>query len=72
MTVLWAKELSQHGIRVAGIAPGFTATEMVVLLRDDVKDKFVKSIPIRRLLSLPKCLMEFCLSSKMITLPAVC
>ena len=48
MTVLWAQELAQHGIRVAGVAPGFTATEMVVSLRDDIKEKFVKSIPIRR------------------------
>ena len=48
MTVLWAKELAKHGIRVAGVAPGFTATEMVVSLRDDVKEKFVKSIPLRR------------------------
>ncbi|MBS1256103.1 MAG: 3-oxoacyl-[acyl-carrier-protein] reductase FabG [Deltaproteobacteria bacterium] len=48
MTVLWAQELAQHGIRVAGVAPGFTATEMVVSLRDDIKEKFVKSIPLRR------------------------
>ena len=48
MTVLWAQELAQHGIRVAGVAPGFTATEMVVSLRDDIKEKFVKCIPIRR------------------------
>ena len=48
MTVLWAQELAQHGIRVAGVAPGFTATEMVVSLRDDIKEKFVNSIPIRR------------------------
>ena len=49
MTVLWSQELAQHGIRVAGVAPGFTATEMVVSLRDDIREKFVKSIPIRRL-----------------------
>jgi len=48
MTVLWAQELSQYGIRVAGIAPGFTATEMVVSLREDIKEKFTKSIPLRR------------------------
>ncbi len=48
MTVLWAQELAQHGIRVAAIAPGFTATEMVVSLRDDIKENFVKSIPLRR------------------------
>ena len=48
MTVLWAQELAQYGIRVAGIAPGFTATEMVVSLRDEIKEKFTKSIPLRR------------------------
>ena len=48
MTVLWAQELAQHGIRVAGIAPGFTATEMVVSLREDIKEKFMKSVPLRR------------------------
>jgi 3-oxoacyl-[acyl-carrier protein] reductase len=48
MTVLWAQELAQYGIRVAGIAPGFTATEMVVSLRDDIKEKFTNSIPLRR------------------------
>ncbi|MCH2271414.1 MAG: SDR family NAD(P)-dependent oxidoreductase [SAR324 cluster bacterium] len=48
MTVLWAQELAQHGIRVAAIAPGFTATEMVVSLRVDIKEKFTKSIPLRR------------------------
>src|SRR5579884_3234329 len=29
MTVTWAKELARHGIRVAGIAPGFSDTRMV-------------------------------------------
>ena len=48
MTVLWAQELAPYGIRVAGIAPGFTATEMVVSLRDDIKEKFTKSIPLSR------------------------
>ena len=48
MTVLWAQELAHYGIRVAGIAPGFTATEMVVSLREDIKEKFTNSIPLRR------------------------
>ena len=48
MTVLWAKELAQHNIRVGAIAPGFTATEMVVSLREEVKTKFTESIPLRR------------------------
>ena len=48
MTVLWAKELAQHNIRVGAIAPGFTATEMVVSLREEVQTKFTESIPLRR------------------------
>ena len=48
MTVLWAKELAQHNIRVGAIAPGFTATKMVVSLREEVKTKFTESIPLRR------------------------
>jgi len=49
MTVLWAQELAQYGIRVAAIAPGFTATEMVVSLREEIKENFIKNIPLRRL-----------------------
>ena len=48
MTVLWAKELAQYDIRVAAVAPGFTATEMVMKLREDVKQKFTSSVPLRR------------------------
>ena len=48
MTVLWAKELAQYEIRVGAVAPGFTATEMVMSLRDDVKEKFTASVPLRR------------------------
>ena len=48
MTVLWAKELAQYDIRVAAVAPGFTATEMVMSLRDEVKNKFTSSVPLQR------------------------
>ncbi len=48
MTVLWAKELAQYGIRVCAVAPGFTATEMVLSLREDVKEKFTSSVPLKR------------------------
>ena len=48
MTVLWAKELAQYEIRVGAMAPGFTATEMVMSLRDDVKEKFTATVPLRR------------------------
>ena len=48
MTVLWAKELAQYEIRVGAVAPGFTATEMVMSLREDVKENFTASVPLRR------------------------
>lgn len=50
LTATWAKELSPLGIRVAGVAPGFTETESTkqalseALLRD-----VTKRIPLRRL-----------------------
>ena len=49
MTVLWAKELAQYDIRVAAVAPGFTATEMVKTLREDVKQKIIDQVPLKRL-----------------------
>ena len=48
MTVSLAKELARYGIRVAAIAPGYTATEMVLAMREDVQDKVKKTIPLRR------------------------
>ncbi|BBC71932.1 3-hydroxyacyl-CoA dehydrogenase [Altererythrobacter sp. B11] len=35
LTLVWARDLSRHGIRVNGIAPGFMATPMVAMLPDD-------------------------------------
>lgn len=49
MTVTWAKELARHGIRVAGIAPGFSDTRMVARMNPKVRDKLVAMIPARRL-----------------------
>lgn len=48
MTVALAKELARHQIRVAAIAPGYTATEMVMAMREDVQEKVKKTIPLRR------------------------
>lgn len=48
MTVALAKELARYGIRVAAIAPGYTATEMVMAMREDVQDKVKATIPLRR------------------------
>lgn len=49
MTVTWAKELSQYGIRSAAIAPGFINTEMVAKMPEKVIDKVVAQIPVGRL-----------------------
>jgi 3-oxoacyl-[acyl-carrier protein] reductase len=49
MTVTMAKELSQYGIRVAAIAPGYINTEMCATIRQDVLDKIIKNVPMSRL-----------------------
>ncbi len=49
MTVTWAKELSRYGIRCAGIAPGFIATEMVKGMKPEALEKMAGMIPLKRL-----------------------
>ena len=49
MTVTWAKELARHGIRVAGIAPGFSETRMTGQMPPKIRDRIVAAIPLRRL-----------------------
>ena len=49
MTVTWAKELARYGIRCAGVAPGFIATEMVASMKPEALDKMTAGIPLRRL-----------------------
>ncbi|MBP2233252.1 3-oxoacyl-[acyl-carrier protein] reductase [Azospirillum agricola] len=49
MTVVWAKELASHGIRVAAIAPGFCDTRLVAAIPTTVRDRIVSAIPLRRL-----------------------
>jgi 3-oxoacyl-[acyl-carrier protein] reductase len=49
MTVTWAKELSRYGIRSAGIAPGFIATEMVQSMKPEALEKMANMIPLKRL-----------------------
>lgn len=48
MTVTWAKELARHQIRVAGIAPGFSETQMVGNMKSDIQDNIRKQIPLGR------------------------
>ena len=48
LTVALAKELARSRIRVACIAPGYTATEMVLAMREDMQDKVKSTIPLAR------------------------
>ncbi|NLN95385.1 MAG: 3-oxoacyl-[acyl-carrier-protein] reductase [Bacteroidales bacterium] len=43
-----AQELGSRNIRCNAIAPGFIETDMTARLPQDVKDEWVKSIPLRR------------------------
>lgn len=49
LTVTWAKELARYGIRCAGIAPGFIATEMVAAMKPEALEKLAAQIPLKRL-----------------------
>ena len=41
LTLVWARDLSRHAIRVNGVAPGFMATPMVAMLPPDFADELV-------------------------------
>ena len=42
LTLVWTRDLSQHHIRVMGIAPGFMATPMVGFLPEDLVAELLK------------------------------
>ena len=47
-TVAWAKELSRYGIRFGAIAPGFVDTPILQGMKQEVLDKMLKAVPLRR------------------------
>lgn len=48
MTKTLARELARDGILVNAIAPGFTDTAMVRRIPEEIKEKILKQIPLRR------------------------
>jgi 3-oxoacyl-[acyl-carrier protein] reductase len=49
MTVVWARELARHGIRVGAVAPGFIRTPMVESMRPEILMKVTAAVPLGRL-----------------------
>ncbi|MCG8368980.1 MAG: SDR family oxidoreductase [Proteobacteria bacterium] len=49
MAVVWAREFARYGIRAAAIAPGFIATEMVMAMKPEAREKLTAGIPLRRM-----------------------
>ncbi len=47
-TMSVAKELGSRNVRCNAIAPGFIITDMTGKLSDDVKEQWIKTIPLRR------------------------
>lgn len=50
LTATWAKEIGFYGIRVVGVAPGYTDTESThQAVNEDVLNDVIKRVPLRRL-----------------------
>lgn len=49
MTKTWARELGKKGITVNAVAPGFTATEMVSAMPENVVESMKAKVPLGRL-----------------------
>ncbi|MFP2770896.1 SDR family NAD(P)-dependent oxidoreductase [Oceanisphaera sp. KMM 10153] len=49
LVVCWAGELSRHGIRVAGIAPGVIGTPMTAQMKPEAMARIIRYIPLGRL-----------------------
>jgi 3-oxoacyl-[acyl-carrier protein] reductase len=49
MTKVWARELGRYGVRVNAVAPGFTATEMVMAMPEKILESMKARTPLRRM-----------------------
>jgi acetoacetyl-CoA reductase len=48
-TMSLAQEVASKGITVNTVAPGYIATDMVMAVREDVREKIIQTIPVKRL-----------------------
>lgn len=49
MTKVWAREMGRYGVRVNAVAPGFTATDMVLAMPEKILDGMRQRTPLGRL-----------------------
>jgi 3-oxoacyl-[acyl-carrier protein] reductase len=49
MTKVWARELGRHNVRVNAVAPGFTATEMVMQMPEKILEGMRARTPLGRM-----------------------
>ena len=48
-TMALALEVASKGVTVNTVAPGYIATDMVMAVREDLREKIIQQIPVRRL-----------------------
>lgn len=48
-TMAVAREVAAKGVTVNTVSPGYIATDMVLAVREDVREKIIQTIPVKRL-----------------------